>query len=79
MSRSDIVIVVLAAGKGTRLKSARAKVLHEVGGRALVYHVVRACLPLRAREIVVVVGHQAAEVSAAVESLGCLLYTSRCV
>jgi bifunctional UDP-N-acetylglucosamine pyrophosphorylase/glucosamine-1-phosphate N-acetyltransferase len=70
MSRSDIVVVVLAAGKGTRLKSSRAKVLHEVGGRRLVDHLVRACLPLRAREIVVVVGHQAAEVGAAVEPLG---------
>jgi bifunctional UDP-N-acetylglucosamine pyrophosphorylase/glucosamine-1-phosphate N-acetyltransferase len=70
MSRSDIVVVVLAAGKGTRLKSSRAKVLHEVGGRTLVDHVVRACLPLRAREIVVVVGHQAEEVGAAVEPLG---------
>jgi bifunctional UDP-N-acetylglucosamine pyrophosphorylase / glucosamine-1-phosphate N-acetyltransferase len=70
MSRSDIVVVVLAAGKGTRLKSSRAKVLHEVGGRTLVDQVVRACLPLRPREIVVVVGHQAAEVGAAVEPLG---------
>jgi bifunctional UDP-N-acetylglucosamine pyrophosphorylase / glucosamine-1-phosphate N-acetyltransferase len=70
MARSDIAIVVLAAGKGTRLKSARAKVLHEVGGRALVDHVVRACLPLRSRAIVVVVGHQADQVSAAVEPLG---------
>jgi bifunctional UDP-N-acetylglucosamine pyrophosphorylase/glucosamine-1-phosphate N-acetyltransferase len=70
MSRSDIVEVVLAAGKGTRLKSSRAKVLHEVGGRTLVDHVVRACLPLRAREIVVIVGYQAAEVGAAVEALG---------
>jgi bifunctional UDP-N-acetylglucosamine pyrophosphorylase / glucosamine-1-phosphate N-acetyltransferase len=70
MSRSDIVVVVLAAGKGTRLKSSRAKVLHEVGGRTLVDHVVRACSPLRPREIVVVVGHQAAEVGAAVEPLG---------
>lgn len=70
MSRSNIVVVVLAAGKGTRLKSSRAKVLHEAGGRPLVNHVVRACLPLRPREIVVVVGHQADEVSAAVEPLG---------
>ncbi|MGB6430123.1 MAG: bifunctional UDP-N-acetylglucosamine diphosphorylase/glucosamine-1-phosphate N-acetyltransferase GlmU [Candidatus Acidiferrales bacterium] len=70
MSRSDIVIVVLAAGKGTRLKSARAKVLHEVGGRTLVDHVVHACLPLRSREIVAVVGYQADEVRAAVEPLG---------
>jgi len=70
MARSNIVIVVLAAGKGTRLKSARAKVLHEVGGRALVEHVVRACLPLRPRAVVVVVGHQADEVRAVVEPLG---------
>jgi bifunctional UDP-N-acetylglucosamine pyrophosphorylase / glucosamine-1-phosphate N-acetyltransferase len=70
MARTDAAIVVLAAGKGTRFKSARAKVLHEVGGRALVDHVVRACLPLRPRAIVVVVGHQADEVSAAVEPLG---------
>jgi bifunctional UDP-N-acetylglucosamine pyrophosphorylase / glucosamine-1-phosphate N-acetyltransferase len=70
MSRSNIVIVVLAAGKGTRLKSSRAKVLHEAGGRTLVEQVVRACLPLRSREIVVVVGYQAAEVGEAVEPLG---------
>ena len=70
MSRSDIVVVVLAAGKGTRLKSSRAKVLHEAGGKTLVNHVVRACLPLRAREIAVVVGHQAEAVGAAVEKLG---------
>lgn len=40
---SDVVIVVLAAGKGTRLKSGLAKVLHRAGGRPLVEHVVRAC------------------------------------
>ncbi len=40
---ADLVMVVLAAGKGTRLKSARAKVLHRAGGLTLVEHVVRAC------------------------------------
>jgi bifunctional UDP-N-acetylglucosamine pyrophosphorylase/glucosamine-1-phosphate N-acetyltransferase len=40
----ELVIVVLAAGKGTRLKSSVAKVLHRAGGRPLVEHVVRACL-----------------------------------
>ncbi len=67
---SDLVVLILAAGKGTRLKSLRAKVLHRAGGRTLVEHVVRASQPLRPRSIVVVVGHQAAEVSAAVEPLG---------
>src|SRR6202140_2738091 len=70
MSNHDPAIVILAAGKGTRLKSALAKVLHRAGGRSLVEHVVRACQPLKAREIVVVVGHQAEEVTAAVAPLG---------
>jgi len=70
MANSDFVIVILAAGKGTRLKSALAKVLHRAGGRSLVEHVVRACLPIKPREIVAVVGHQADDVSAAVAPLG---------
>ena len=70
MANSEIAIVILAAGKGTRLKSALAKVLHRAGGRPLVDHVVRACRPLKPREIVVVVGHQADDVIAAVEPLG---------
>jgi bifunctional UDP-N-acetylglucosamine pyrophosphorylase/glucosamine-1-phosphate N-acetyltransferase len=70
MANSDLTIVILAAGKGTRLKSALAKVLHRAGGRTLVEHVVRACLPLKPREIVAVVGHQADDVKAAVEPLG---------
>ena len=70
MPVSDLVVVILAAGKGTRLKSSLAKVLHRTGGRTLVEHVVRACQPLRPRSIVVVVGYQAAEVSAEVEPLG---------
>jgi len=69
MANPEFVIVVLAAGKGTRLKSALAKVLHRAGGRPLVEHVVRACLPLKAREIVAVVGHQAEDVTAAVAPL----------
>ncbi len=67
---SDLVVLVLAAGKGTRLKSQLAKVLHRAGGRTLVEHVVRASQPLRPRLIVTVLGHQAAEVGAAVEPLG---------
>jgi UDP-N-acetylglucosamine diphosphorylase/glucosamine-1-phosphate N-acetyltransferase len=69
MSNSDFVIVILAAGKGTRLKSALAKVLHRAGGRPLVEHVVRACQPLKPREIIAIVGHQADDVTAAVAPL----------
>jgi bifunctional UDP-N-acetylglucosamine pyrophosphorylase/glucosamine-1-phosphate N-acetyltransferase len=70
MSNNELAVIVLAAGKGTRLKSSLAKVLHKAGGRTLVEHIVRACEPLRARETVVVVGHQAEQVAAVVEPLG---------
>ncbi|MFQ5818114.1 MAG: bifunctional UDP-N-acetylglucosamine diphosphorylase/glucosamine-1-phosphate N-acetyltransferase GlmU [Terriglobia bacterium] len=68
MSR-DCAIVVLAAGKGTRLKSARAKVLHEAGGLPLLAHVLRAAQGLRLPTFVVV-GHQATEVEPIAESFG---------
>jgi bifunctional UDP-N-acetylglucosamine pyrophosphorylase/glucosamine-1-phosphate N-acetyltransferase len=70
MSNHDLAIVILAAGKGTRLKSSIAKVLHRAGGRTLVEHVMRACAPLGARQTVVVVGHQAEQVTPVVEPLG---------
>ena len=69
MSNNDLTNVILAAGKGTRLKSSLAKVLHRAGGRTLVEHIVRACGPLKGRETVVVVGHQAEQVAAIVEPL----------
>ncbi|MGB7024501.1 MAG: bifunctional UDP-N-acetylglucosamine diphosphorylase/glucosamine-1-phosphate N-acetyltransferase GlmU, partial [Candidatus Acidiferrales bacterium] len=69
MAANDLTIVILAAGKGTRLKSDVAKVLHRAGGRPLVEHVVRACQPL-AKNILVVVGHQAEDVRNAVAPLG---------
>jgi bifunctional UDP-N-acetylglucosamine pyrophosphorylase/glucosamine-1-phosphate N-acetyltransferase len=72
MSNNDLAIVILAAGKGTRLKSSLAKVLHRAGGRTLVEQIVRSCEPLKARETVVVVGHQAEQVAAVVEPLAAL-------
>ena len=67
---AEFSAVILAAGKGTRLRSNLAKVLHRAGGRTLLEHVVRACLPLRAREIIAIVGHQADTVAACVAPLG---------
>src|SRR6202047_218267 len=67
MAANDLAVVILAAGKGTRLKSSLAKVLHRAGGRSLVEHVIAACAPLKLRKIVAVVGHQAEQVSAVVE------------
>jgi bifunctional UDP-N-acetylglucosamine pyrophosphorylase / glucosamine-1-phosphate N-acetyltransferase len=70
MALPDFAVVILAAGKGKRLKSSLAKVLHRAGGRTLVEHVVRACQPLKPRTMVAVVGHQAAEVSAILKPRG---------
>ena len=69
MPANDLAVLILAAGKGTRLKSSLAKVLHRAGGRPLVEHVVAACAPLKPRKTVVVVGHQADQVSAVVAPL----------
>jgi bifunctional UDP-N-acetylglucosamine pyrophosphorylase/glucosamine-1-phosphate N-acetyltransferase len=55
----------MAAGLGTRMKSNRAKVLHELGGAPLIAHVVRAAQALEPRSIIVIVGHQAEEVERA--------------
>ncbi|HZZ85240.1 MAG TPA: bifunctional UDP-N-acetylglucosamine diphosphorylase/glucosamine-1-phosphate N-acetyltransferase GlmU [Anaeromyxobacteraceae bacterium] len=68
-SRSaPLAAIVLAAGKGTRMKSARAKVLHQVCGRPLAYFPVKRALSLGADPVVVVVGHQAREVEAALRA-----------
>jgi bifunctional UDP-N-acetylglucosamine pyrophosphorylase / glucosamine-1-phosphate N-acetyltransferase len=58
-------VLVMAAGLGTRMKSNRAKVLHELGGRPLIAHVVRTAAALEPQRIYVVVGHQAEEVEKA--------------
>ncbi len=64
-------IVIMAAGKGTRLKSSRPKVLHAVGGKLLLQHVIDAALQLvPASAIQVVIGHQADVVSEAVAHTG---------
>jgi bifunctional UDP-N-acetylglucosamine pyrophosphorylase/glucosamine-1-phosphate N-acetyltransferase len=59
-------VLILAAGLGTRMKSARAKVLHRIGGLPLITHVGRTAMSLNPRKIYVIVGHQAAEVEGAV-------------
>jgi bifunctional UDP-N-acetylglucosamine pyrophosphorylase/glucosamine-1-phosphate N-acetyltransferase len=71
MEATGFAVAIMAAGKGTRLKSKRPKVLHEVGGRALLLHVIAAAKTIApAEEIFCIVGHEAERVQAAVESTG---------
>ncbi len=59
-------VLIMAAGLGTRMKSSRAKVLHEVAGTPLVAHVLRAAFDLAPESVFTVVGHQAELVEQAV-------------
>lgn len=60
-------VVILAAGAGTRMKSKQAKVLHPVAGKPMVLYVVEMACRVADRGVVVVVGHQGADVRAVVE------------
>ena len=64
-------ITIMAAGKGTRLKSKRPKGLHEIGGRSLLLHVIAAAKKMvPANRIYTIVGHEAEMVKAAVAATG---------
>jgi bifunctional UDP-N-acetylglucosamine pyrophosphorylase/glucosamine-1-phosphate N-acetyltransferase len=63
--RSGLAAIVLAAGKGTRMRSGRAKVLHQVLGRPMVAYPVALAQAIGADPVVAVLGHQRAEVEAA--------------
>ncbi|MGC2161647.1 MAG: bifunctional UDP-N-acetylglucosamine diphosphorylase/glucosamine-1-phosphate N-acetyltransferase GlmU [Silvibacterium sp.] len=66
-----LAIVIMAAGKGTRLKSKRPKVLHEIGGKALLRHVIASASQIvPPQDIYVVIGHEAAHVEAAAKDTG---------
>jgi UDP-N-acetylglucosamine diphosphorylase/glucosamine-1-phosphate N-acetyltransferase len=62
MMNDSVAIVILAAGKGTRMKSEKAKVLHSVSGRPMIMHVVETAVKVAGKEIIIVIGHQAERV-----------------
>jgi len=71
METSSFGIAIMAAGKGTRLKSRRPKVLHEIGGQALLLHVIAAAKTIAPTDqIFCIIGHEADQVRAAVASTG---------
>ena len=62
----QLAVVVLAAGQGTRMKSSLPKVLHRIGGRPLIAHVLDAAAALSPERVVAVVRHERERVSAAI-------------
>jgi len=69
--QSTFAIAILAAGKGTRLKSRHPKVLHQIAGKPLLAHVVSAALRVvPAQNVFAIIGHEAARVQAALQSTG---------
>jgi bifunctional UDP-N-acetylglucosamine pyrophosphorylase/glucosamine-1-phosphate N-acetyltransferase len=61
-------VVIMAAGKGTRMKSSMPKVLHRLAGKALVQHVIDTARSLKARHTIVITGHGAEQVEPALTS-----------
>ncbi len=71
MDTTGFGVAIMAAGKGTRLKSKRPKVLHEIGGRALLLHVIAAAKAVvPAAQIYCIIGHESDRVQSAVEHTG---------
>lgn len=65
MTDSAIATIILAAGHGTRMKSAKSKVLHEIGGRSLLAHVIASANALVPERVSVIIGDHAPAVGEA--------------
>jgi bifunctional UDP-N-acetylglucosamine pyrophosphorylase/glucosamine-1-phosphate N-acetyltransferase len=71
-AKPAIAVAIMAAGKGTRLKSKYPKVLHEIGGKALLRHVIEAASKIvPAADVYAIVGYEAERVKAAMADTGC--------
>jgi bifunctional UDP-N-acetylglucosamine pyrophosphorylase/glucosamine-1-phosphate N-acetyltransferase len=66
MSKNRFAAIILAAGEGTRMRSARPKVMHEIAGRAMILHLIEALQPLEPAATVVVLGRGMEAVAQAV-------------
>ncbi|AUB36369.1 glmU, bifunctional UDP-N-acetylglucosamine pyrophosphorylase / Glucosamine-1-phosphate N-acetyltransferase [Nostoc flagelliforme CCNUN1] len=74
-----VVVAILAAGRGTRMKSRLPKVLHSLGGRSLVERVLESVEPLSPSRRIVIVGYQSEEVQAAMHSIPSLEFVEQTV
>jgi len=60
--KDNVAVIILAAGQGTRMKSNKAKVLHEIDGRPMIQYVVKAAQKIAGENVIAVIGHQAQKV-----------------
>jgi bifunctional UDP-N-acetylglucosamine pyrophosphorylase/glucosamine-1-phosphate N-acetyltransferase len=74
-----VVVAILAAGRGTRMKSCLPKVLHSLGGRSLVERVIESVEPLSPSRRIVIVGYQSEEVQTAMHSIPNLEFVEQTV
>ncbi|MFN6462069.1 MAG: bifunctional UDP-N-acetylglucosamine diphosphorylase/glucosamine-1-phosphate N-acetyltransferase GlmU [Nostoc sp. DedVER02] len=74
-----VVVAILAAGRGTRMKSSLPKVLHSLGGLTLVERVIESVEPLSPSRRIVIVGYQSEEVQAAIHSIPDLEFVEQTV
>ena len=58
----DTAVIILAAGKGTRMNSTRPKVLHEVGNFPLISHCIKTAQSIDPKKILIVLGHGKSEI-----------------
>jgi UDP-N-acetylglucosamine diphosphorylase/glucosamine-1-phosphate N-acetyltransferase len=72
--RKNVAVIILAAGMGTRMKSDKAKVLHEVQGRPMIHYVVETARKIAGDDVILVVGNQAQEVRAIISNTAELLF-----
>ncbi|MHC5828213.1 MAG: NTP transferase domain-containing protein, partial [Nostoc sp.] len=74
-----VVVAILAAGRGTRMKSRLPKILHSLGGRSLVERVLESVEPLLPSRRIVIVGYESEEVKAAMHSIPSLEFVEQTV
>ena len=72
--KNKVAVIILAAGMGTRMKSDKAKVLHEITHRPMIIYVVEAARKVAGANVIVVIGHQGQKVRQCLSGTGDLIF-----